>query len=107
MKAFNYIYKKGSSAATRELVLISAPSKFNLKVGIVVSKKIGNAVTRNKVRRRIKEAFRAAIPTIENKFNYIVVARAGIDKCSFCQIRDSLLLALKRASRLKISNSAV
>ncbi|MEG1608894.1 MAG: ribonuclease P protein component [Clostridia bacterium] len=102
-KTFNYIYKKGSSVATRQLVLISAPSKFTLRVGVVVSKKVGNAVTRNKVRRRIKEAFRALIPLVEDKCNYIIVARTGIDACNFRQINDSLVTALKRANKLKKS----
>lgn len=106
-KTFNYLYKKGSSTATRQLVLIYAPSKFPLKVGVVVSKKIGKAVVRNKVRRRIKESFRALIPNVEDKCNYIVVARAGIAECNFKQINDSLVTALKRANKLKKSVSGL
>lgn len=100
-RTFNYLYKKGSSVATRHLVLIFAPTKFSLRVGFVVSKKIGKAVVRNKVRRRLREAFRALIPQIQDNFNYIVVARASISECDYKQISDNLLLAFNRAKKLK------
>ena len=52
-RAFQYVYRKGHSVAGRNLVLLHAPGR-ELKVGFSVSKKVGKAVTRNKVKRRLR-----------------------------------------------------
>ncbi|MEG1509646.1 MAG: ribonuclease P protein component, partial [Clostridia bacterium] len=64
-KSFNYIYKKGESTANKYIALLSVPSKFPKKFGFSVSKKVGNSVVRNKVKRRLKEIVRSYIPTID------------------------------------------
>ena len=56
-KAFQYVYHRGKSVACRDLVMLVAKGK-GMKVGFSVSKKVGNAVTRNKVKRRLRECFR-------------------------------------------------
>lgn len=96
-RVFNYLYRKGTSVANGQLVLIYTPSKYPLKVGVVVSKKIGKAVVRNKIRRRIKEAFRLMIPHVADKYNYIVVARPDVATMSYQDIEKSLVHVLKRA----------
>ncbi|MGN0771451.1 MAG: ribonuclease P protein component [Christensenellales bacterium] len=96
-RVFNYLYRKGTSVACGQLVLIYAPSRYPLKVGVVVSKKVGKAVVRNKIRRRIKEAFRLMIPHVADNYNYVVVARPQIATLSYAQIRNSLIGVLKKA----------
>ncbi len=103
-RTFNYLYKKGKSVATHQLVLIYAPSKYNLHVGVVASKKVGKAVVRNRVRRRIKEAFRSLIPYIQDNNNYIIVAKQTVAECNFAQIKSSLIKALQRAEKLSVSD---
>ena len=56
-RAFQYVYRKGHSCACRNLVLLLAPGREK-KVGFSVSKKVGHAVTLNKVKRRLRECFR-------------------------------------------------
>ena len=60
-KAFQYVYHRGRSAACRDLVMLVAKGR-GMKVGFSVSKKVGNAVTRNKVKRRLRECFREKRP---------------------------------------------
>ena len=46
-RVFDYLHRKGVSSANKRLVLVHAPSKYPLKVGFIVSKKVGKAVVRN------------------------------------------------------------
>ena len=83
---------KGQSDANKMLVLVHAPSKYPLRVGFIVSKKVDNrAVIRNKVRRRLRESFRALIPYLKDNVNYIVIARDVCGQANFEELANSLL----------------
>ena len=64
--AFAYVYRKGEKASARDLLLLSAKSKEGLKIGLSVSKKVGNAVTRNRVKRLLREAVRPLMDRIDD-----------------------------------------
>ena len=62
-KQFRQVYRKGKSVACRELVLIYAKNRSDMvHVGFSVGKKLGNSVVRNRVKRRLREAFRPNLP---------------------------------------------
>ena len=66
---FRKVYKHGKSFANRNLVMYMLDNKSDsTRVGISVSKKVGNAINRNKVRRRIKESYRLNIVSIYDIF---------------------------------------
>ena len=91
-RVFSYLRTKGQSSANKMLVLVHAPSKYPLRVGFIVSKKVDNrAVIRNKVRRRLREAFRALIPYIKDNVNYIVIARDICGEANYEELANSLL----------------
>ena len=90
-RVFSYLRRKGESNANKTLVLVHATSKYPLKVGFIVSKKVDNrAVIRNKVRRRLREAFRALIPYLKDNVNYIVIAREACAQSNFEELAGSL-----------------
>ncbi|MDE7078652.1 MAG: ribonuclease P protein component [Clostridia bacterium] len=99
-RVFNYLHKKGISSANKRLVLVHAQSKYPLKVGFIVSKKVGKAVVRNKVRRRLREIFRALIPYLEDNCNYIIIARTECANSTFSQLADSMASILSKAGKL-------
>lgn len=72
-KQFQYVYHRGKSCACRELVLLHVRSA-RLQVGFSVSRKVGNSVVRNRVKRRLRAQFRALMPRLKPG-SYIVVAR--------------------------------
>lgn len=76
---FKKVYTYGRSVSNRELVLymMDQPKAEPYRFGISVSKKVGNAVIRNRVKRLIKEAIRSLLLKyeIKKKKDYIIIAR--------------------------------
>ena len=75
-REFRRIYNRGRSAVTPFLVLYCRPNgRDHNRLGITVSTKIGCAVVRNRARRRLREVFRLASPSLRKGFDVILVAR--------------------------------
>ena len=72
-----------------------------LKVGFSVSKKVGNSVNRNRVRRRLRESFRALIPNIDNGYTYVLLARSPIVDATYEEICTSINNLLLRAKHIR------
>lgn len=79
---FKRVYKDGSSKATRYLVLYrferDTSHADELRLGVSVSKKLGDAVTRNRVKRVLKEAFWSKIDPETCDQDFVLVARPSI-----------------------------
>ncbi len=97
-RAFQYVYKRGQSVACRDLVLLFAKGR-ELKVGFSVSKKVGKAVTRNKVKRRLRECFRPCLGDVKTGL-YVVVARPSAAKATFQSLQRDLQYLLKKQNAL-------
>ena len=71
------------------------------RVGFTVSKKVGNAVERNRVRRRLREVARQVIPDqARADLDYVLVGRQAALKRDFALLRQELVEALKRLKAL-------
>jgi ribonuclease P protein component len=79
---FDRVYRDGSSHATRYLVLYSFPRRDegdeDVRLGVSVSRKVGGAVERNKVKRALREAFWGLSDRLPEKYDFVIVARAEI-----------------------------
>jgi ribonuclease P protein component len=79
---FDAVYRQGKSVSTRFLVLywFDRPEGHDEapRVGIAVPRKIGGAVVRNKVKRRLRESWRAQVGRIPAGRDYVLVARPGL-----------------------------
>ena len=73
-----------------------------VRVGIVVSKKVGNAVVRNRVRRRLREALRALTDEgkVSRAIDLVVIARPVAADADYWQLKDALRYALKKGGAL-------
>ncbi|MBM7591823.1 ribonuclease P protein component [Brevibacillus fulvus] len=102
---FQKIFQQGSSSANKQFVIYFARREGQavFRAGISVSKKIGNAVTRNRVKRLIREALAALEDEILADMDFIVIARQGIEQMSLETITQSLRHVLKRAKLLRQS----
>ena len=96
---FRYAYACGRSQATRLISLVQVRSgpPAQLRVGFSVSKKIGKAVVRNKVKRRMREAFRRELPLVSRGYYLVFVARPAASEADFQTLSTDMRLLLKRA----------
>ena len=74
-----------------------------IRVGFTVSRKVGNAVVRNRVRRRLREAARMVIPgQARPDLDYVLVGRQAAIARDFGALRQELFEALKRLKALAV-----
>lgn len=82
----------------------AAPTDLALptvRVGFTVSRKVGNAVIRNRVRRRLREIARQVIPDqARTDLDYVLVGRQGAITRDFATLRQELVEALRRLKAL-------
>ena len=103
-RAFQYVYRRGHSVACRDLVMLLVPGK-QLKVGFSVSKKVGNAVARNLVKRRLRECFRPHLRDVKNGL-YVIVARPSAATANFQSLSRQVHDLLTRQHTFKEVNRA-
>lgn len=101
-KDFQLIFKNGRSFANRQFIvyLYENNSVNHFRLGLSVSKKIGNAVTRNQIKRYVRQAFLELQNDIDAKNDYIVIARKPVRDMNYHQAKSSLIHVLKIAKAL-------
>jgi ribonuclease P protein component len=97
---FRKIYQKKRSVSDSLLVCYSAPQSMEWpRVGVSVSKKVGGAVVRNRIKRQIKEILRKNSDALGSGYDIIFVVRVRCSGASFGEIQSSCLKLLKKAIR--------
>lgn len=98
-KEFGLVYARGKSFATKRLVMIYLPRRAKgVKVGFSVSKKVGNSVVRNRLRRRLKEAFRFYLDGIHGDVHIVFVARIPAAEAAFGALSKDMHYLLAKAN---------
>jgi ribonuclease P protein component len=79
---FDAVYRKGSSVATRYLVLYSFPRPDDAggapRLGLAVSRQVGSAVARNRIKRRLRASFEELADTLPRGRDYVLIVRPGL-----------------------------
>lgn len=94
---FQRVYRQGRSVANRYLILYWLENDGQgRRFGFSLSKKLGKAVRRNKLRRRLKEICRLNLPWFSDNCDYVFIARKeAIDK-DFHQLKESVRRLLEK-----------
>ncbi len=96
---FRRVYQRGKSLKNHSFVMCYRPAqKQNLRIGFSVSKKIGKAVERNRVRRRLREACRLELAAFAPGYDYVFIARTGAKEETVESFRARLLKILQTAN---------
>lgn len=100
---FQAVYTKGRSVANRAAVLYVLPIKGGgtSRVGFAVGRKLGKAVVRNRVKRRIREAVRLLWPRIRPGVLLVIIGRQASKEMPFPKLQSSLEELFQRAGVLK------
>ncbi|WP_199616894.1 ribonuclease P protein component [Paenibacillus alkalitolerans] len=99
---FSRVFKHGRAAANHQLVVYYKPSSdaASFRLGISVSKKIGNAVVRNMMRRRLKEIVRHMEERIAKRVDIVLIVRKPAVELQHPELKRSVQHVFKRAGLL-------
>ena len=98
---FRRIYARGRSAVTPHLVLYCRRNRLgNNRIGITVSAKLGNAVVRNRIKRRLREIFRLNSSLLKSGNDIIIVARGRCTDALYREMEKSFMDACRKLELL-------
>ena len=102
---FDAVYRHGRSVATRFLVLYRFPRESDddePRLGLAVPKATGGAVARNRIKRQLREAWRAVLADVPRGHDYVLIARPGLpeaaDARGFEWLRDRVAEVLAKGA---------
>ena len=89
---FKFVYKNGKSFANKYLVMYVKENGLDInRIGISVSKKVGNSVVRHRVTRLVRESYRLHENVFNSGLDIVIVARPGAATVSYFEIESALL----------------
>jgi ribonuclease P protein component len=94
---FQTVFQKGRSFANRQFVVycLEKEGQADFRIGLSVSKKLGNAVTRNQIKRYVRQAVFELKDQLVHGNDYVIIARKPAAEMDFFEIKSSLTHVLK------------
>lgn len=89
-KDFLACYNEGRAYAQAHLVMYVRPQASGRRFGFVVGKKVGKAVVRNRVKRRLRVACRQCLPYLKDGFDAVIVARKNAAEADYHQLLQEM-----------------
>ncbi len=98
---FRLLYRKGASAVGSGMVLYCRKNRLgHNRLGVTVSVKLGNAVKRNRARRRLREVYRLNSPRLKQGWDIILVARGRTLTAPWKELNDGFLRLCRKLDLL-------
>lgn len=98
---FRYIYNRGKSISNDILVLYTFKNKVNInRIGISVSKKVGNSVVRNRVKRLIRESYRLNSSSFNQGYDFVFIARQRSSSADYKKVEGAMKHLMRKAGIL-------
>lgn len=89
---FQLVYRQGTSLANKYLVMYVKENQLDRnRVGISVSKKVGNSVVRHHLTRLIRESYRLHEEEFQRGIDLVVIARVNAKTCTYFEIERAML----------------
>lgn len=102
-KQFQFVYQNGKSYANKYLIMYIKENGLEVnRVGISVSKKVGNSVVRHRLTRLIRESYRLHENICNSGLDIVVIARQSAKSINYKETESALLHLLKLHKKIKI-----
>ncbi len=96
-REFLAVRDKGNSAAGAGIVLqVLKSQNGGVRVGYTVTAKVGNAVERNRIKRRMRAAAREILPSIAGNYDFVLIGRRAALELPFAKLLNDLQKLVKR-----------
>lgn len=95
--------KRAGTSFHGKLVVLSVlkvEPESETRIGLITSRRVGGAVLRNRVRRRLREIIRSVRPQMRRGWHIVIVARAAAAKAEFAALRADVIFLVQRSAIL-------
>lgn len=95
---FRALYRRGRQVSCKTMVVYLGKNRLKTvnRLGLTVSTKLGCAVTRNRIRRRLREAYRLAEDKLLTGYDIVIAARSSSEHADFCVLEQDMREAFVR-----------
>ena len=94
---FERVYRQGTAYRGKLFSVHAFRNEHGTpRLGLSVSRTVGNAVTRNAVRRRLREVFQSCVSDLSENLDFVVSARPAAAEATFEELRDEFCKSLGR-----------
>lgn len=103
---FQKVFKRGKSFANRQFIVygLLKEEQEQFRIGLSVSKKLGNAVVRNQIKRYIRQSFHELDSELKQNMDYVIIARKPAATMNFEDTKKSLEHVMKIAKFFNRTN---
>ena len=100
-KDFLRVQGKGKRFKSKHLILLSHPQTLeHPRVGITLSRRVGNAVRRNKIRRRLREIIRLNENLFSSLYDYVIIVSPKNTRADYRTLETELCHLLKKSGKI-------